>query len=171
MRGYIIKRLLLLIPVLFIVSMVVFSIIHITPGDPAAIMLGDGADEKSIQSLREQLGLNAPIYMQYLKWFSGTLVGNFGFSIFMKQPVMVAILDHIGPTVSLAILAENLAIVVAIPIGVMAAVRRGTAVDQGLMGLSLMGLSIPSFLLGLLLILLFSVQLRWLPVAGYAPKL
>lgn len=169
MRGYIIKRLLLLIPVLFIVSMVVFSIIHITPGDPAAIMLGEGADEESIKLLREQLGLNAPIYIQYANWFSGTFVGDFGFSIFMKQPVMVAILEHIGPTVSLAILAETLAIVIAIPIGVMAAVRRGTAVDQGLMGLSLMGLSVPSFLLGLLLILVFSVQLQWLPVAGYAP--
>lgn len=154
---------------LFIVSIVVFSIIHITPGDPAAVMLGDQASDEDIQKVREQLGLNEPIISQYVHWFSNVLKGNFGFSYFMNKPVLTAIYDHLGPTLSLAVMAEIFAILFAIPLGVIAAKRKGTLTDQSIMGVSLVGISIPSFLLALFLVLIFSVQLRWLPVAGFVP--
>lgn len=169
MREYVIKRLLLLLPVLFIVSLVVFSIIHLTPGDPAAVMLGDTATQEEIEALREQLGLNQPLVAQYVTWLGNVLRFDFGYSHFMKQPVADAVLDRLFPTLSLALLAETFAILVGIPLGVAAAVRRGTAADASLMGFSLLGMSVPSFLLALFLVLLFSVQLRWLPVAGYVP--
>lgn len=169
LRGYLLKRLLSLIPVLFIVSLVIFCIIHITPGDPAAIMLGDHATEEEVNLLREQLGLNLPIYQQYLNWLLNLFKGDMGFSYFMDQPVFTAILEHLGPTISLSLLAQGLAIVIAIPIGIIAATRRGTVAEQSIMGFSLLGLSVPSFLLGLFLIIIFSVNLKWLPVAGYQP--
>ena len=169
LQGYLLKRVLTLFPVLLIVSLVVFMIIHITPGDPASIMLGEEASPEDIEKLREQLGLNLPIYQQYLNWILGVLQGDFGYSYFMDKPVLHAIFEQLGPTVSLSILAELMAILIAIPLGVVAATKRGTKTDQSFMGLSLLGISIPSFLLGLFLILLFAVQLRWLPVAGYQP--
>ena len=169
LQGYLLKRVLTLFPVLLIVSLVVFMIIHITPGDPASIMLGEEASPEDIEKLREQLGLNLPIYQQYLNWILGVLQGDFGYSYFMDKPVLHAIFEQLGPTLSLSILAELMAILIAIPLGVVAATKRGTKTDQSFMGLSLLGISIPSFLLGLFLILLFAVQLRWLPVAGYQP--
>ena len=167
MAGYIVKRILSLVPVLFVVSIVIFMIVHLTPGDPASIMLGDEATAEQISELREQLGLNLPIYEQYIQWMAGVFKGDLGTSIFMKVPVVQAILEHLKPTISLAILAQIIALLIAIPIGIAAATRRGTFTDTSIMGFSLLGMSIPSFLLGLLLILLFGVNLGWLPVAGY----
>lgn len=169
MKGYILKRLLSLIPVLFVVAVVVFLIIHITPGDPAAVMLGPEASPREVAELREQLGLNLPLYQQFFSWIIGVLQGDFGFSFFMKEPVLHAFFSHLGPTISLAIVAQVFAIVLAIPFGVIAARKRGSMVDQSFMGMSLVGISVPSFLLGLFLILIFAVQLKWLPVAGYKP--
>ncbi|PLR95971.1 ABC transporter permease [Bacillus sp. T33-2] len=169
MKGYILKRLLSLIPVLFVVAVVVFLIIHITPGDPAAVMLGPDASPREVAELREELGLNLPLYQQFTDWLAGIVKGDFGWSIFMKEPVLHSFFSHLGPTLSLAIFAQLLAILLAIPLGVIAARKRGSIVDQSFMGISLIGISVPSFLLGLLLILLFAVQLRWLPVAGYRP--
>lgn len=169
MKGYIIKRLLSLIPVLFVVAVVVFLIIHITPGDPASVMLGPEASPREVAELREELGLNLPLYQQFTSWLAGVVQGDFGWSIFMNEPVLQSFFSHLGPTLSLAIFAQLLAVVLAIPFGVIAAKRRGTIIDQTFMGGSLIGISVPSFLLGLLLILLFAVQLRWLPVAGYKP--
>lgn len=142
-------------------------IVHLTPGDPASIMLGDEATAEQIAELRERLGLNLPIYEQYIQWVAGVFKGDLGTSIFMKEPVTQAILEHLKPTISLAILAQIIALLIAIPIGIVAATRRGTFTDSSIMGFSLLGMSIPSFLLGLLLILLFGVKLGWLPVAGY----
>lgn len=167
--NYIFKRILSLIPVLFVVSIVIFLIIHLTPGDPASVILGQDATEEQIQDLREQLGLNEPIHEQYISWVAGVFKGDFGTSIFMKQPVLEAIVDHLQPTLSLALLAQIISLFIAIPLGIAAANRRGSLQDQSIMGLSLMGMSVPSFLLGLFLILLFGVQLGWLPVAGYQP--
>ena len=157
MLGYIIKRILSLIPVLFVVSIAIFLIIHLTPGDPAAAILGIEASEEQIQELNEQMGLNLPVYQQYLNWVSGVVQGDFGDSYFMNEPVTEAILNHLGPTVSLALLAEIVALVLAIPIGILAAYRRGSFTDKGLMVISLLGMAIPSFLLGLLLMLVFAV--------------
>lgn len=169
MLGYIIKRILSLIPVLFVVSIAIFLIIHLTPGDPAAAILGIEASEEQIQELNEQLGLNLPVYQQYIHWVSGVVQGDFGDSYFMNEPVLDAIFSHLGPTVSLALLAEIAALIFAIPIGIFAAYRRGSLTDKALMAASLIGMAVPSFLLGLLLMLLFGVSLKWLPVAGYRP--
>ncbi|MFJ7952395.1 ABC transporter permease [Lysinibacillus sp. NPDC096418] len=169
MFAYIIKRLLSLIPVLLVVTITIFLIIHITPGDPAATILGLEATEEQIETLNEELGLNRPITEQYLSWVAGLLKGDLGDSIFMHQPVTQAIAEHMGPTLSLAILAQIIALILAIPFGIFAAYKRGSIVDVSLMGMSLFGMAIPSFLLGLLLMLVVGVQLQWLPVAGYEP--
>ncbi|WP_368652631.1 nickel ABC transporter permease [Ornithinibacillus sp. 4-3] len=169
MLKYIIKRLLSVIPVLFVVSIVIFGIIHITPGDPAAVILGQEATPEQIEQLREQLGLNEPIHLQYYHWVLGVLQGDLGTSYFMKEPVTQAIFDHLKPTLSVAALAMAISLIIAIPIGIAAANRRGTITDQSIMGFALLGMSVPSFLLGLFLILFFGVKLGWLPVAGYQP--
>jgi peptide/nickel transport system permease protein len=166
---YILKRILSLIPVLFVVSIIVFLIIHLTPGDPATTMLGEEASSEQIEELREQLGLNQPLYQQYLNWVVGVFKGDLGNSYFMKDPVTVAIFEHLGPTISLTIIAQLIALLIAIPVGIFAAKRRGTASDQTVMGFSLLAMSVPNFLLSLLLMLLIGVVLQWLPVAGYAP--
>jgi peptide/nickel transport system permease protein len=169
LSGYIIKRLLSTLPILAVVAIVVFFIIHITPGDPASVMLGEEAGEQEKTELRKQLGLDLPIAVQFVNWLLSVLRGDLGDSYFSKESVTKAFWEHLGPTFSLALLAQIIAILIAIPIGVMAARKRGTIVDQTVMGVSLLGISLPSFLLGLFLILLFSVQLKWLPVAGYKP--
>lgn len=169
MRSYFVNRLLSLIPVLFIVSIVIFMIIHLTPGDPAAMLLGEEASEEQIQELRTELGLDLPIVTQYGHWILNALQGDLGTSYFMKQPVLDAILSHLAPTVSVAIMAAIISLFISIPIGILAATKRGTNTDRTVMGISLLGMSVPSFLLGLFLILLFGVKLKWLPVAGYQP--
>lgn len=169
MSGYILKRLLSMLPILAVVAVVVFMIVHLTPGDPAAVMLGDEAGEKEIAELRSQLGLDLPLAVQFFHWLANVVQGDLGRSYFSDIPVTRAFWEHLGPTVSVAILAQIIAILIAIPIGIMAARRRGTMIDQAVMGVSLFGISVPSFLLGLFLILLFAVQLKWLPVAGYKP--
>ncbi|KAB2338607.1 ABC transporter permease [Cytobacillus depressus] len=169
MWSYIIKRLFALIPVLFVVSIVIFSIIHLTPGDPTSYMLGEEATEEQLAEARAQLGLDRPIYEQYLNWIKKAVVGDLGLSYHMNMSVNEAIMSHIGPTLSLAILAEIIALCIAIPLGIIAAIKRGTATDQTVMGISLLGMAIPSFLLAMFLVLLIGVQLQWLPVAGYRP--
>jgi len=166
--NYIVKRVFALIPVLFVVSIAIFLLIHLTPGDPASIILGIDASEEQIKQLQEQLGLNLPIYEQYVHWISNIVLhGDFGMSYFMRIPLTEAIFKHLMPTLSLAIFAQIITIIIAIPLGIAAANRRGTAADQSIMGMSLLGMSVPSFLLGLLLILLFGVKLGWLPTSGY----
>ena len=169
MGRYLVKRIVSLFPVLLVVAVVDFIIIHLTPGDPAAVILGSQATEEELANLREQLGLNLPIYVQFGKWIAGVLQGDLGWSIFMDMPVTQAIWEHAGPTISLTLLAETIAILFAIPLGVMAANRRGSWMDQSFMMLALLGISLPSFWIGLNLILLFAVQLNWLPAAGYQP--
>ncbi|MBW5468062.1 ABC transporter permease subunit [Brevibacillus formosus] len=169
MGGYLLKRVVSLLPVLLVVAVVDFIIIHLTPGDPASVILGAQATEEELAKLREQLGLNLPIYIRFFEWIGGLLQGDLGWSIFMDKPVTEAIWEHLGPTVSLTIMAEIIAILFAIPLGVMAANRRGTWMDQSFMTFALLGISLPSFWIGLNLILLFAVQLNWLPAAGYQP--
>lgn len=169
MLVYLFKRLLSTIPVLFVVSLVIFFIIHITPGDPAATILGIEATPEQIEQLNEEMGFNRPVYEQYISWVGGIFQGDLGDSIFMKQPVTEAIVEHIGPTLSLAIIAQVIAIILAIPFGVIAAYKRGSLTDTTLMSVSLLGLAVPSFLLALILMLIFGVKLQWLPIAGYEP--
>jgi len=167
--SYLIKRVLALVPVLGVVAVVVFLLIHLTPGDPAAVMLGPEASAADVQALRAQLGLNDPLHVQFLRWLGGVLQGDLGQSLFIRQPVTEVLADALGPTMSLAIMAELLAVVIAVPAGIMAARRRGTAADRAFMTGALLGISVPSFLLGLFLALVFAVGLGWLPVAGYRP--
>lgn len=144
-------------------------IIHLTPGDPASVMLGPEANQSDVENLREQMGLNDPIFLQYFNWLGDIIKGDLGDSFFMDKPVTIAIYEHLGPTLSLSILAQITAIIIAIPLGIIAARKRGTVTDQTFMGLSLLGISIPNFLLGLFLIIIVAIKLRWLPVAGYQP--
>ncbi|MBO0991943.1 ABC transporter permease [Bacillus sp. SD088] len=169
MVGYIVKRILSLIPVLFIVSIAIFLIVHLTPGDPASVILGMEATEEQIEELNEQMGFNLPIYNQYFTWIKGIFQGDLGRSYFMDEPVTQAIFSHLAPTLSLAILAEIVALILAIPIGIYAAYRRGSLADHSLMVVSLLGMAVPSFLLSLLLMLFVGVKLNWLPIAGYQP--
>lgn len=167
MLAYIFKRLVSLLPVLFVVSIAIFMIVHITPGDPAATLLGLEATQAEIDALNEQMGFNKPIYIQYFNWVTKVLQGDLGDSIFMKQSVTEAIKEHFPPTMGLAVLAQLIAVIIAIPFGMIAAYKRGTPIDTALMSLALLGMAVPGFLLGLFLMLFFSVQLGWLPVAGY----
>lgn len=169
MGKYIIKRILSLIPVLIIVSLVVFSIIHLTPGDPATVILGMEATPTEIEKLKEELGLNLPIHIQYINWMKDVLRGDFGESLFMNESVLESILSHMEPTISLSIFAEIIALIVAVPTGIFSAYNKGTMIDKTLMSISILGLALPSFLLGLFLMLVFGVHLKVLPIAGYKP--
>lgn len=169
MLRYAVKRILSLIPVIFIVSVAIFMIVHLTPGKPAATILGMDASQEAIDDLNQRLGLNDPIPTQYFRWASRALRGDLGDSYFMNDTVGESILSHLPPTLSLAIFAQFLSIMIAIPIGILAAYRSGTGLDRILMTTSLVGLAVPSFVLSLLLALVLGVWLRLLPIAGYQP--
>jgi len=151
------------------VAVVVFFLAHITPGDPVTVILGDEASAEVKAELRAELGLDLPLFTQFITWFKGILTGDLGDSFFLDKPITVVFFDYLSPTLSLAIMAQIIAVVIALMLGVLAARKRGTLIDQAVMSFSLLGISIPSFLLGLLLVLLFAVKLQWLPVAGYQP--
>ncbi|MGN1250853.1 MAG: ABC transporter permease [Candidatus Spyradocola sp.] len=167
MRKYIVKRLISMIPAIFVVSVVIFMIIHLTPGDPAAVMLGDQADPEAIEALRQSLGLNDPLPVQYLRWVGDVLHGDLGQSLYSDQTMIQLLVSHMGPTFSLTLYALAIALTVAVPLGVIAARRRGSLADNAISVFSMIGISLPSFLLGLLLMLTLAVTLKWLPVAGY----
>ncbi|MBA2597004.1 MAG: ABC transporter permease [Chloroflexia bacterium] len=167
MIAYIVRRLLLLIPVLLIVGVVVFTLMHLTPGDPASVMLGREATPEQKDALRERLGLNEPIPVQFVNWFGSALRLDFGDSLFIGKPVTQALLDRAEPTGLLALYSITLAVLIAIPAGVIAAVRANSPLDRLLMVVSISGVAIPSFFFGILLILLFAVVLGWLPSGGY----
>lgn len=169
MARYAAGRVLALVPVLAVVGVTVFLLIHLIPGDPASVILGPEASQAQIAQLRTALGLDRPVYVQLALWFERVLRGDLGESIFLRQPVARAIWNHLGPTVSLTVLAELLALAIAIPSGVLAAWKRHTRFDQGFMMFVLLGVSIPSFWTGLNLIALFAVAVRVFPVAGYVP--
>lgn len=169
MTRFILSRLASAVPVLLIVSVMVFLMIHLTPGDPAAIMLGPEATPDEVAGLRTQLGLDESLPVQYLNWIGGVLTGDLGESIFLRTGVGEAVLRQIQPTLWLAITAELIAVVIAIPAGIYAARRQGRGGDLAVISGAILGTSLPSFLLGLLLILVFSVGLGWFPSAGYTP--
>lgn len=169
MAGYLLQRALALVPVLAVVSVVTFGLIYFMPGDAAATMLGPEASQEQVEALRESLGLNDPIWVQFWSWLTAAVTGDLGTSIFMNRPVTEVLMDALGPTIHLAIQAQLLAIIIGVPAGILAARKQGTGTDQTVMVGALMGISVPSFLLGLFLMLLFGVILGWLPVAGYRP--
>lgn len=169
MTTYILRRLVLLVPVLLVVGVVVFALVHLTPGDPAAVILGDRATPEDIQRLRGQLGLNDPLPVQFVRWFGGVLRLDFGESIFLGESVAGALRDRVQPTVLLTLYALLIQLLIGIPAGVFSAVRYNSPLDRILTVIAISGAAVPTFFLGILLILLFAVQLRWLPSGGYVP--
>jgi peptide/nickel transport system permease protein len=163
---YLTRRLLLTIPVLLGVATLVFALIHLVPGDPAQSMLGESASPQDVQRLRESLGLDDPLLVQYGSFLKGILKADLGTSFRYGTPVTREIRSRLLRTAELAIAAMTVAVVFAIPLGIIAAVFRGTAIDHVAMTLALVGISMPNFWLGPLLALLFAVVLGWLPVAG-----
>ena len=166
MARFLLRRILLTIPVLFGVATLVFSLIHLIPGDPALAMLGEGADPEQVQRLRRELGLDRPLLQQYRTYLADLLKGDLGTSLRTTQPVTEVIAERVPATMELALVAMAVAIAVALPLGVIAAVWRGTVVDQLAMTLALAGISMPNFWLGPLLALVLAVELGWLPVSG-----
>lgn len=169
MKTYVVRRLLALIPVALVVATVAFVLIHLAPGDPASVIAGPDASRDDVQRIERQLGLDAPLPVQLMRWYGRLVQGDLGQSIFLRKPVTDAILDRVEPTLLLTVSAIVIAIIIGVPAGVIAARYHNTATDQVLMVLALLGVSIPNFLLGLLFILFFSVWLGWFPVAGYSP--
>lgn len=169
MTTYIIKRLLAMIPVLLLVSIVVFMIIHLTPGDPAVIMLGEEAKPELLAALRKELGLDQPLPIQYATWLAQILRGDLGRSIRTNQPVLEAVIQRLPPTVELTLLSLLVSLSIAVPTGIISATRRGSRIDLVTTTLALLGVSMPNFVLALLLVLVFSLWLRWLPPIGYTP--
>lgn len=169
MLGYIIRRLGSTVLVMGIVGVFVFLLLHLSPGDPAAIVAGDNATSEQIAQIREKLGLDDPLPVQFVRWAGGVLKGDLGISIFSNEPVAKLIGERLEPTISLSLTTILFAVVIAVSFGVLAAWRAGTLIDRALMGFSVLGFSVPVFVVGYILIYFFSINLRWLPVQGYAP--
>ena len=170
MAIYAAKRALQLIPVLFIVSLIVFFIVHLIPGDPVAVILGEDAqDPKVYEALRKELGLDRPIHVQYLNWLGRVLQGDLGQSPRSHRPVLDIVIERYPPTIYLACGSLLLGILIAIPAGTLAAVKQNTAYDYGAMLFALFGVSVPNFFFAILLILGLGVYLGWLPTIGYVP--
>jgi len=155
--------------VVVILSIGVFLMLHLTPGDPVQIMLGQDADPQSIAALRAELGLDQPLPIQYARWAANALRGDLGRSIRTNQPVTEAIVSRLPITIELSIVALVISLLIGLPAGTLAALRRNTSLDLASTGVALVGVSLPSFFLGILLILVFALWLRWVPPSGYTP--
>jgi len=166
-QGYIIRRMIATIPVVMVVMLFTFTLLRIAPGDPAALIAGVEATEEQIEAIRDSLGLNRPIHLQLFIFFRDSLIGDFGNSITSGKPVLELVIKRLVPTLSLAFLSEAFAVLLAVPMGVIAAWRANTWIDRSVMAFSTIGFSIPLFFLGFLMIILFGVKLHWFPVAGY----
>jgi len=164
--GYVGRRLLLLLPVLFGVSVVVFGALRLVPGDPARLLAGDDATEAVVESLRRRFGLDRPLPVQYAAWLGHVATGDLGRSFKSGRPVTVEIRDRYGHTAALTVASVVLAVVIGVPAGLLAARRRGRPLDRTTMLVALFGICVPGFWLGVMLQLLFSVRLGWLPAAG-----
>jgi peptide/nickel transport system permease protein len=169
MIAYIVRRLLSTVPVMFIVAVCVFLLLHLSPGDPAAIMAGDNATPQNIAQIRQKLGLDEPLWWQFWVWMSNLARFDLGESMFWRTSVTELIGQRAQPTISLAFTTLVLAVSVAVFLGVIASWKAGTAIDRFVMGFAVLGFSVPVFVVGYLLIYFFAIWLRWLPVQGYTP--
>ena len=169
MTTYLLRRLLLMLPVALLVTIGVFMLIHLSPGDPALIILGEDRSPAAIAQVHEQLGLDKPLYIQYFIWLDNIVHGDWGRSVTTHEPVAVAITDRLPATLELGIVALLWSLIVAIPLGTIAAVRRGSLSDQIATGITIAGVSIPNFFIGIVLIFTLSVTLRLFPFGGYVP--
>jgi peptide/nickel transport system permease protein len=168
MLSFLVRRTLSVIPVLLIVAIVCFAVLRLVPGDPAAVIAGDEADAAQVAELRARLGLDRPMAVQFFLWLGNVLRGDLGHSYFFKTSVAELIAQRLEPTLALGACALLLAVVVAVPLGVVAAFRQGSWTDRSVMGLSVVGFSVPVFVLGYALMYVFSIELGWLPVQGYS---
>jgi peptide/nickel transport system permease protein len=164
---YLLRRLAILLLTLLAASLVVFIVLQVLPGDPAALMLGTGAREDTLAALRARLGLDAPLPLRYLRWAGGILLGDFGVSYTYGVPVADLIRQRVAVSLPLAAMAIVLSTAIAIPTGVWAASRRGRASDAAAMGVAQIGVALPNFWLGILLVLAFAVKLPWFPASGF----
>ncbi len=169
MLAYILRRLASTVLVMGIVAVFVFLLLHLSPGAPAAIIAGDNASPGQIVAIRNQLGLEDSLPVQFSRWLAAVLSGDLGISIFSNEPVLKLIGQRVEPTLSLAVTTITVAVILAVSFGVVAAWKVGTWIDRLLMAVSVMGFSVPVFVVGYLLIYVFSINLRWFPVQGYAP--
>ena len=167
MGKYLLRKTATLLVVLLVVSFVTFFIIHLTPGDPAQVMLGSEATPEAVAALRERMGLNRPLPVQYVEWLEDVFRGDLGESIFMEGAMLEIIGERVVPTIELTLCALTISVIIAIPTGILAARKRGRIADTGMMIFSMLGVSVPNFLLGLFLVLAFAVGLKWLPASGY----
>ena len=169
MYAYVIRRLIATIPIMGLVAIFVFLLLHMSPGDPAAIIAGDNATEENLEQIRRVLGLNDPLHVQFLRWLERLLQGDMGTSIYSGLPVERLILQRLEPTLLLTLMTMIIAITLAIPLGVLAAWKVGTWVDRLVMTIAVLGFSVPVFVLGYALVLGGSIGLGWFPVQGYTP--
>jgi peptide/nickel transport system permease protein len=169
MTGTIIRRLLSMVPVMAIVAVCVFLLLHLAPGDPAAIIAGDNVTAENIALIRARLGLDQPVWKQFIVWVWAMLHGDFGTSMFWGDPVLTLIAQRAAPTLSLAFTTLVVAVTLSIGMGVLAAARVGTWIDRVVMGISVAGFSVPVFVVGYLMVFVFAHKLHWLPVQGYRP--
>jgi peptide/nickel transport system permease protein len=167
MLGYLLRRVLAAIPVMGVVALVVFLLLRLTPGDPAAVLAGDNATPEQLERIRASLGLNEPLYIQFFTWLGKLLHGDLGVSLISNVPVLKMIGQRVEPSISIAVATIIVSVAVAVPLGVIAAWKQGTWIDRFVMGLSVLGFSVPVFLIGYVLIQVFAIDLRWLPVQGY----
>ena len=169
MSRYIARRLVAVIPVLIVVITVIFLMIHLIPGDPAAVMLGPNATADEVAKLRRAMGLDQPIYLQLLTFFARTLRGDLGNSYFLDRPVAQAVVERIEPTLLLTVYSLVVAVMIGVPAGIAAAARPNGLLDRAFMGSALLGVCVPNFWIALILIYFVAVQWHWLPAMGYAP--
>jgi peptide/nickel transport system permease protein len=169
MTGIIVSRLLSALPILVIVSLITFAMIHLIPGDPAAAIAGLSATPEQIANIRHDLGLDQPLMDQLVRWYTNLLHGDLGRSLLLGQPVLQATLFRLPVTIGLSLYALVITLVIGLVTGVLAALRQNTWVDQAAMMFAMIGISVPNFYLGLLMIILFAVDLGWLPSGGYIP--
>ncbi|THH39105.1 ABC transporter permease [Aliishimia ponticola] len=167
MVSYLLRRILATIPVMLFVAVFIFLLLRLTPGDPATIIAGDFANETQVAEIREKLGLDEPMVTQFFVWIGNMVQGDFGESFFYKKQVSDLIASRIEPTLSLSLLTIVLTVTIAVPMGTLAAYKQGSWLDRGIMGFSVLGFSLPVFVIGYALIYLFSIKLGWLPVQGY----
>jgi len=169
MASFLIRRLLAVLPVLLVVSLLVFFMLRLAPGDPAAVIAGNNATSEDIANIRAHMGLDKPIAVQYVLWMSQVLQGDLGYSYYLSKPVTALVAQRVEPTLSLALGTVLLAVCIAVPLGSLAAWRMGGWLDRGLSAFSVAGFSVPVFVIAYLLIYVFAMQLQWLPVQGYKP--
>ncbi len=167
MKKYIVRRLISIVPVLWLVSILVFSLIHLVPGDPVLVILGTTAEKTQVETMRHKLGLDQPLWLQYGKWMGGLVRGNLGHSIISDEPVMDMILRRLPTTLTVAAAALLLSLSISVPAGILSSLRHNSYTDYIFMGLVILAVSMPSFWLALLFILLFSVKLKLLPMMGW----